>query len=517
MVLIGVIHQSGIEAHALVNAIHQEGMCHGHAVVELAMYHHHRGFEVVCKLRGVLTIEPLVVFPGGASVLEAAVARVVAGKLQVQVVHPGVVYQGGEAVGMSCDPAHHVPAVTSAGGGHAVFIHQTALDHVIGGLHNVNKGLVGVLTVNADGKVVPEAGGAVEVGHYRDISRRGEELAVPAVVPEIAKCVVGPAVYHHHQGILFRWVVVGRVVDEHLHIGIVSALIGHVFNAAKVDTGKDLIVKAGHLGQPSPAAKVKLIDLGGAAEVVVAEDKGLRAGQFCAAVGALVEEPCVLPSRCRDAEDGLHGLVFGKEIHRAPVGRPKPVLAAQVDMLGQRAVAPGLGVVKRHHHAVGIEVGYGLLSVKNKAAIRAEHGAAVVGFVFGGDVGHLPAAIGSQQKDVVIGIVVRRLGHIHTQGNAAAIGGNVVAHPAHHAKVVHGVGHQVGYLARAQLQAEQTRVKAICKPAVPEAVHGVFGHLGRDLAVAHFSLHLAQLIPVAIIFGKYVGGKGNAVAIGEPL
>lgn len=170
MVFVGIIHQAGIKAHGLVYAVHQESVGHGHSVVELAVYHHHGCFEVGCKLRGVLAVEPFVVFPGGAAILCSAVARVVAGKLQVQVVHPGVVHQGGEAVGMSRDPAHHVSAIASACGGHAVFVHQSAPDQVVGGFHNVFEGLVGMLAVNADGKILPEAGGAMEVGKCHNIS-----------------------------------------------------------------------------------------------------------------------------------------------------------------------------------------------------------------------------------------------------------------------------------------------------------------------------------------------------------
>ena len=101
-----------------------------------------------------------------------------------QVEDAGVADQCLEAVGVPGDPVDHEPAVRAAAGRHPRLVQERiGLEGVIQPLHEVVVHPAGPVLADLVGELLPVAGRAPRVDRHDGVSRRGEHLVVPAVVP----------------------------------------------------------------------------------------------------------------------------------------------------------------------------------------------------------------------------------------------------------------------------------------------------------------------------------------------
>ncbi len=398
----------------------------GYPVVHLAVQDQGRGVEIFGEAAGRLLVDAGRIPPRLGAVAEAAAVGHVGGELGVQVVDPGVVDDGGEAVGMAEQPGDQIPAVGAAGRRHPFFVDVAAGGENVDGAHHVVERLVAMPADDRVGEGLAEAGRAVEVGLRHDVALGGEKLGVPAVVEVFERSAVRPAVQHHHQRPFLLGIEARREVHPHLHRVAAGAFVNDRLDLAGGDRREPLFIVEGQLLRLAPAGRHheevgRLVETVGLknhraarrlrrADVAAGRQQGRRAALDAHRIKVLAAP------------------LLGGENHGLIVGQHLPGAGVAVPVGEQLADFAALPVVTHQVVFVGRPVGPQVAAEKQEAAVGRILRRAVAAEVFGAD---LPRLAGREvdQLDVEVEGFERRRSGVDAPGDFAAVGREVPLEP----------------------------------------------------------------------------------------
>ena len=217
-------------------------------------------------------------------------------------------------------PRDHFAAIAAAGRSHPLGIDVTLLQHEIGGGLHVRVFLGAPGAVVGFGERIAPALRAVIVHAHHHVTRRGEDMVVPAHVKIVAPVGVRPAMDVVHQRPLFLRVEVRRIHHPHLHRIEVPAFDGEFAHLAQLDLRHHRVVE---IFDRACVFAVGLggKHLGGRGHVVAHKAERIRFHiEFTD--GAAFRNIDRFFRAAREPPDADTGMLVGGEIHALAVGRP---------------------------------------------------------------------------------------------------------------------------------------------------------------------------------------------------